>query len=61
MDTSQYSSLIRTYTDNYHNMRVSNDTDRSDHQDLYSLGVVDLDCRCHQMRLACGLLIPLSR
>ena len=39
MDTSQ----LRTYTDNYHKMHVSNDTDRSDPQDLCSLGVVDLD------------------
>ena len=29
--------------DNYHKMRVSNDTDRSDPKDLCSLGVVDLD------------------
>ena len=42
MDTSYYSSLIRTYMDNYHKIRVSNDTDRSDQKDLCSLGVVDL-------------------
>ena len=43
MDSSQYSSPFMTYMDNYHKMRVSNDTDRSDPQDLCSLGVVDLD------------------
>ena len=43
MDTSVNSSPIRTYMDNYHSMRVSNDADRSDPKDLYSLGVVDLD------------------
>ena len=43
MDTSYYSSPIRTYMDNYHKMRVSNDTDRSDPKDLCLLGVVDLD------------------
>ena len=43
MDTSSYSSPIRTYMDNYHRMRVSHDTDRSDPKDLCSLGVVDLD------------------
>ena len=43
MDTSQYNSPIRTYTDKYHTMRESNDTDRSDPQELCSLGVVDLD------------------
>ena len=43
MDTSLYSSPIRTYVDNYHKMRVPNDTDMSDPQDLCSLGVVDLD------------------
>ena len=45
MDTSimYYSSPIRTYMDNYHKMRVSNDTDTSDPNDLCSLGVVDLD------------------
>ena len=43
MDTSLYSSPIRTYMDDYHKMRVSNDTDRSDPQDLCSPGVVDLD------------------
>ena len=52
MDTSLYSSPIRTYMDNYYKMHMSNDTDRSDPKDLCSLGVVDLDC--HQMRLACG-------
>ena len=30
MDDSYYSTLIRTYMDNYHKMRVSNDTARSD-------------------------------
>ena len=43
MNTLQYSSPMRTYTDNYHKMHVSNDTDRLDPQDLCSLGVVDLD------------------
>ena len=43
MDTSSYSSPIRTYMDNYHSMRVSHDTDRLDPKDLCFLGVVDLD------------------
>ena len=43
MDTSYYSSPIRTYMDNYHKMCVSNDTDGSDPKDMCSLGVVDLD------------------
>ena len=43
MDTSANSSPIRTYMDNYHSMRVSNDADRSDPKDLCSIGVVDLD------------------
>ena len=43
MNTSVYSSPIRTYMDNYHKMRVSHDEDRSDPKDLGSLGVVDLD------------------
>ena len=42
MATSANSSLIRTYMDNYHSMRVSHDTDRSDPKDLCSLVVVDL-------------------
>ena len=29
--------------DNYHTMRVSHDTDRSDPKDLFSLGMMDLD------------------
>ena len=45
MDTSAYSSPIRTYMDNHHKMRVSHDEDRSDTKDLCSLGVVDLDTR----------------
>ena len=43
MDTLANSSPIRTYMDNYHSMCVSHDTDRSDPNDLFSLGVVDLD------------------
>ena len=43
MDISSNNSPIRTYMDNYHSMRVSNDNDRSDPKDLCSLGVVDLD------------------
>ena len=43
MDTSVSSSPIRTYMDNSHKMRVSNDEDRSDPKDLCYLGVVDLD------------------
>ena len=43
MNTSGYSSPIRTYMDNYHKMRVSHDEDRSDPKVLCSLGVVDLD------------------
>ena len=41
MDSSYYSSPIRTYVQMQ--MRVSNDNDRSDPKDLCSLGVVDLD------------------
>ena len=43
MDTSYYTSPNRIYMDNYHKVRVSNDTDRSDTKDLCSLGVVDLN------------------
>ena len=43
MDTSLHSSPILTFVNNYHKMRASNDTDRSDPQDLCLLGVVDLD------------------
>ena len=43
MDTLVNSSPIRTSMDNYHSMRVSYDTDRSDPKDLCSLGVVDLN------------------
>ena len=43
MDTSGYSSPIRAYRDNAHRMRLSHDHDKSDPQNLCSLGVVDLD------------------
>ena len=43
MDDSVYSSPIRTYTDNYHKMRVTQEVDGSDPKDLCSLGMVDLD------------------
>ena len=43
MDTPLYGSPIRTCVDSHYSMRVSNDADRSDPKDLFSLGVVDLD------------------
>ena len=43
MDNPSYGSPIRTYVDSHYRMRVSNDADRSDPKDLFSLGVLDLD------------------
>ena len=43
MDNPSHDSPVRMYVDNYYSMRVSNDGDTSDPQDLFSLGVVDLD------------------
>ena len=41
MDNPSHGSPVRTYVDNHHSMRVSNDGDNSDQKDLFSLGVVD--------------------
>ena len=43
MDTSYHDGALRTHTDNYHNMRSSNDHIFSESVHLSSLGVVDLD------------------
>ena len=43
MSTSGHSSLIWAYRANAYKMRVSHDEDRSNPQDMCSLGVVDLD------------------
>ena len=42
-DTPSCGSPIRTYVDSHYSMCVSNDADRSNLKDLFSLGVVDLD------------------
>ena len=43
MDNPLYGSPVRTYVDNLYSMHMSNDGDNSDPNDLFSLGVVDLD------------------
>ena len=42
MDTPGFGSRIKTYRDNAHRMRLSNDEDGLDPKNLCSLGVVDL-------------------
>ena len=42
MDNPSYGSPVRTYVDNHYSMRMSNDGDNSNPNDLFSLGVEDL-------------------